>query len=221
MIFGNQSQGHIKRAGLVTTLAATMLVSLAACGGTPATPTPAAQPTAQLTATTAGSGAVAPVGTAVVTALETAMSTAPAALPTDGADMGDMGDRDEMAEGTTTPTEAAAGTNVGATATPAADQGIGGVNSIEIQGTLREWAIDLSQQEVPAGKVTFTVSNEGQFAHNFAVEDTTGVIGKTPTFSKADGAQTLELELAPGTYNIICTLPGHASRGQQTTLVVK
>ncbi|MDQ5826453.1 MAG: hypothetical protein M3441_19855 [Chloroflexota bacterium] len=221
MIFGNQSQSHIKRAGIITTLAVTMMVSLAACGGTPATPTPASQPTAQLTATTAGSGAVPPVGTAVVTALETAMPTAPAALATEGSDMGDMGDMGEMAEGTTTPAEPTAGTNAGSTATPAADQGTGGVNSVEVQGTLREWAIDLSQREVPAGKVTFTVTNEGQFAHNFAVEDTTGVIGKTPNFSKADGAQTLELELAPGTYNIICTLPGHASRGQQTTLVVK
>jgi plastocyanin len=135
--------------------------------------------------------------------------------------MGDLGDMGEMAEGTTTPAEPTAGTNAGGTATPAANQDTGGVNSVEVQGTLREWAIDLSQQEIPAGMVVFTVSNEGQFAHNFAVQDSTGVIGKTPTFSKADGAQTLELELAPGTYNIICTLPGHASRGQQTTLVVK
>lgn len=221
MIIGNQSQGHIKRAGLVTTLAAAMMVSLAACGGTPATPTPAAQPTAQLTATATDSGVAAPVETTGATALDTAVATVPAALATEGADMGDMGDMGEMAEGTTTPSEPTAGTNAEATATPAAGQGAGDTSSIEVQGTLREWAIDLSQREVPAGKVTFTVTNEGQFAHNFAVEDTTGVIGKTPNFSKTDGAQTLELELAPGTYNIICTLPGHASRGQQTTLVVK
>jgi plastocyanin len=135
--------------------------------------------------------------------------------------MGDMGDMGEMAEGTTTPTEPTATTGSTSAATPAGDQGTGGVNSVEVQGTLREWALDLSQQEVPAGMVVFTVSNEGQFAHNFAVQDSTGVIAKTPNFSKADGPQTLELELAPGTYTVICTLPGHASRGQQATLVVK
>lgn len=218
MIFGNHSQGNIKRAGLITTLAATMMVSLAACGGTPATPTPATQPTAQSTATAAGTGVAAPVETMGAIALGSAVATAPAALPTESSDMGDMG---EMAEGTTTPREPTATTGSTSAATPAGNQGTGGVNSVEVQGTLREWALDLSQQEVPAGMVVFTVSNEGQFAHNFAVQDSTGVLAKTPNFSKADGPQTLEVELAPGTYTVICTLPGHASRGQQATLVVK
>ncbi len=211
MVFGN-TQEHIKRAGLATTLAATLVFSLAACGGTAS---PTAAPTAQSTATVADSG-VDPIGTTEAMLPNEALATAPAALPTEGMDMG------EMAEGTTTPAEPTTGTAAEATATtPSGDQGTSAGSSVEVQGTLREWAIDLSQQEVPAGKVVFIVTNEGQFAHNFSVEDGTGVIAKTPNFSKADGAQTLEIELAPGTYNVICSLPGHAARGQQTILVVK
>jgi uncharacterized cupredoxin-like copper-binding protein len=218
MTLGNKLS-NIKRAGFVTTLAATMLVSLAACGGAPATTTPVTQPTAQATATE-DTGAASPVETTVGEALETAETTAPDAVGTETSDMGDMG---EMAEGTTTPTPATTDTNVGATATPAgaADQGTTAGATTEINATLREWALDLDQTEVPAGRVVFNVTNAGQFAHNLTVEDSTGVIGKTPNFGSADGVQTLELELTPGTYNIICSLPGHATRGQQNTLVVK
>lgn len=214
MTFKNHSQGNIKKAGLITTLAGIMLVSLAACGG-PATP--AATPVATATQPEA----MAPVGTTVPEGLETAITTAPSAVATESTDMGDMGDMAEMGdEATATPAPADAGG--AATPTPAADQGASDGSTTQVQGTLREWAIDLSQQEVPAGKVIFTVTNTGQNTHNFAVEDSTGaMIAKTPNFGSRDGAQTLELDLAPGTYTIICTLPGHATRGQRTQLVVK
>jgi plastocyanin len=126
-----------------------------------------------------------------------------------------------MDNNSATPTHPATDSSAAPTATPAAGQGATAGATTEVQGTLREWAIDLSQQEVPAGKVIFTVTNQGGSAHNFTVQDSTGVIGRTPNFSRSDGPQMLEVELAPGTYTIICSLPGHAARGQQTTLVVK
>jgi uncharacterized cupredoxin-like copper-binding protein len=91
----------------------------------------------------------------------------------------------------------------------------------EIQGTLREWAIDLSQTEVAAGTIRFVVNNTGQFPHNFTVTDGSSTLAKTSNFGKSDGPQTIEVTLTPGTYKIICSLPGHAERGQQINLVVK
>lgn len=91
----------------------------------------------------------------------------------------------------------------------------------EVSATLREWAIDLSQDEVPAGKVKFTVTNQGQMQHNLTVLDASGTVGATPTFGSSAGPQTLEVELKPGTYTLICSLPGHAARGQKITLTVK
>lgn len=214
MIFRTHLQADKKRAGLVSALALAMMVTVAACGG----PTdPGVQPVATATQTVE----LAPVETGVGAPVETAQATAPAALPTESSDMTDGADMGDMAEGATTPTQAATNPGGAATATPAADQGASEGATAEVQATLREWALDLDRQEVPAGKVVFNVTNAGQFAHNLTVEDSTGVIGKTPNFSSRDGAQVLELELAPGTYNVICSLPGHAARGQQNQLVVK
>jgi plastocyanin len=118
-------------------------------------------------------------------------------------------------------TPAANDSGAPATATPAADQGNSAGATTQVNATLREWALDLDQKEVPAGKVAFNVTNAGQMSHNFTVVDSSGVIGNTPSFTSRDGVQTLELDLAPGTYTVICSLPGHAARGQQNTLVVK
>jgi uncharacterized cupredoxin-like copper-binding protein len=115
-----------------------------------------------------------------------------------------------------TPTTA----DVAPTATQASSaQAAGSVT--QVQATLMEWSIQLSQSEVPAGRVRFTVTNHGQMMHNLTVLDSTGVLAQTPTFGSQQGAQTLEVDLKPGTYTLICSLPGHAARGQQTTLTVK
>jgi uncharacterized cupredoxin-like copper-binding protein len=93
--------------------------------------------------------------------------------------------------------------------------------STEIQATLREWAIDLSQAEVAAGKVRFTVTNAGGMPHNLTVTLNGATVGATSTFGSTAGPQTLEVDLQPGTYVLICSLPGHAQRGQKIDLVVK
>jgi plastocyanin len=107
--------------------------------------------------------------------------------------------------------------------TPTAGQGTSadGTSRSEIQATLREWAIDLSQNEVTAGTVRLVVTNQGQFTHNLTIAGPSGEITKTPNFSSNDGQQVLEVELQPGTYTVLCDIPGHAARGQQVTLTVK
>ena len=187
----------IKRVGLMSTVAVVVLLALAACGA----------------ADSAGSA------TGSATGQDSAVATQPTATAT-----GDMGD---MA--TAAPTEDTSANTIDAlpateaTATPGAGVGAGtqAGGTTEIQATLREWAIDLSRQEVAAGKITIVVTNQGQFAHNLTVTDAAGTIAKTPNFTASDGPQTLEVELQPGTYTIICNLPGHAARGQKTELVVK
>ncbi|HKP51736.1 MAG TPA: hypothetical protein VJ183_03695 [Chloroflexia bacterium] len=94
-------------------------------------------------------------------------------------------------------------------------------STTEVAATLREWSIELSQAEVPAGTIRFTVTNESRMQHNLTILDGSGEIAGTPDFSSRQGAQTLEVNLQPGTYTLICSLPGHAARGQRTTLVVK
>lgn len=104
----------------------------------------------------------------------------------------------------------------------AATTGDGATNAVEVQATLREWALDLNQTAVAAGTVRFVVNNMGTMPHNFTIKDASGAeLGHTATFPKSAGPQTLEMTLKPGTYTVYCSLPGHADRGQKNTLTVK
>lgn len=121
----------------------------------------------------------------------------------------------------TTEAMATAPANTDTAATPDTGAGTSSGSGTAVTATLREWAIDLSQAEVPAGKVTFTVTNQGQMPHNLTVTQNGATVGATSTFGSAAGAQTLAVDLKPGTYTLICSLPGHAQRGQKIDLVVK
>jgi hypothetical protein len=182
---------------LIAALAALMMLALAACGS--AGDGAATAPTATVPAATSGS-----------------TDTQPTTEPDDMATM-------PMEE--STPAVGTGSTDTAdATPTPAADSaaGSGGAGGVtEVGAVLREWAIDLTQAEVPAGTVRFTVTNQGRMQHNLAVQNAGGTIAKTATFASSAGAQTLEVQLEPGTYTLICDLPGHAQQGQKITLVVK
>jgi len=124
-------------------------------------------------------------------------------------------------DGTMSNTPQTSDASGSATSTPGTEAGQGDGSAAVVEATLREWALDLSQKEVPAGTVRFVVTNAGQFNHNLTVTDSNGQKAKTPNFKSSDGQQILEVELTPGTYGVICDLPGHASRGQKNELIVK
>ena len=183
---------NIKRIWVLGALAVGMMQTLAACGDTAATD----QPAVTTTDTPADTPAIIVPSTDTPA---TAMSSDPAtpAQPDMQSDM--------------TPTPAVA-----------TDGNQSGGSGTAVQATLKEWAITLSQSEVPAGKVTFTVTNEGMMAHNFTVVDSSGnIVNGTPNFAGPQGPQTLSVDLQAGNYTVLCTLPGHAARGQKAELVVK
>jgi hypothetical protein len=189
---------------LQSALALVAVVSLAACGGAAATPTTTTAPVPP-TATTAAAIVPEPEATATTVMEDMAgmEEATPTAVATDGA-----------APGGPVPTAPIA--------TPEGSSNGGTSGVTEINAVLKEWAIDMDQGEVSAGTVTFVVTNEGRMDHNLTVLDSNGIqMGGTPNFRGSAGAQTFEVTLAPGTYTIVCSLPGHAQRGQQTELVVK
>jgi uncharacterized cupredoxin-like copper-binding protein len=91
----------------------------------------------------------------------------------------------------------------------------------EVQLTTKEWEIIPGNVTVNAGKVRFIVTNAGTMSHNLTILLNGDVIGATPTFSPGDSPKIIEVDLQPGTYDMICSLPGHAARGQQGTITVK
>jgi uncharacterized cupredoxin-like copper-binding protein len=71
-----------------------------------------------------------------------------------------------------------------------------------------------------------TVVNEGGIAHNLAVErgpnprkETDELIG-TSSFLKGD-SEELKVNLAPGRYAMVCTVPGHRELGMVGTFRVR
>lgn len=87
--------------------------------------------------------------------------------------------------------------------------------------TLTEWSVTPADGEVAAGKVKFTVSNTGQFSHNYVIMDGANEVGRTPSFASAEGPKVLEVDLKPGAYTILCDITGHPEKGMIGRLTVK
>ncbi len=89
-----------------------------------------------------------------------------------------------------------------------------------VDATLSEWTIRLSNQAVPAGPVTFTITNGGSIPHAFEVEGR-GTEKETALIQPGTTA-TLTVTLDPGTYEIYCPVgrDSHKKLGMETHLKV-
>jgi uncharacterized cupredoxin-like copper-binding protein len=87
--------------------------------------------------------------------------------------------------------------------------------------TLQEFSITPADISVNAGKVRFVVTNIGTLSHNFTIMDSSGVVATTGTFPANESPKTIEVDLKAGTYQTLCTVPGHAQHGQRGTITAK
>jgi uncharacterized cupredoxin-like copper-binding protein len=87
---------------------------------------------------------------------------------------------------------------------------------------MREYRFDPRVTTVERG-TDLTVRNDGQTAHDLTVEQPTSphrrLIG-TEAFLGGDGGK-LAVDLPPGRYRMVCTIPGHEQRGMVGTLRVR
>lgn len=102
----------------------------------------------------------------------------------------------------------------GAPSQPGGQPSGGGPAAITVDE--KEWSITPSMTSVKAGQITFTVSNTGAIEHNFVIVETKFEIDATQPGKTKSGTTTLQ----PGTYTIICNIPGHEEAGMKTTLTV-
>jgi uncharacterized cupredoxin-like copper-binding protein len=92
-----------------------------------------------------------------------------------------------------------------------------------------EFLFHLSKKTVPAGKVTFKVTNNGQLPHDFELcssnKGTTkanACAGKTSAMINPTQTKTLTVTVSKaGKYEYLCTVPGHAATGMKGVLTVK
>jgi len=89
-----------------------------------------------------------------------------------------------------------------------------------VTAKLSEWKVELSQGTIPAGSVTFTVTNAGSIPHAFEVEGQ-GTEQETDVIQPGASA-TLTLTLTPGTYDVYCPVgqDSHKHLGMETHLRV-
>ena len=87
-----------------------------------------------------------------------------------------------------------------------------------VVAALGEWYLRMEQTTFEAGKVQLLVINEGRFPHVLEIEGVPGAI----TSRLASGeSEMLEVDLSPGTYTVVCPIPGHRERGQVALIVVE
>nr|BAL59339.1 hypothetical conserved protein [Candidatus Acetothermum autotrophicum] len=89
----------------------------------------------------------------------------------------------------------------------------------EISVVLKDGQIIPARMTIKAGKVRFVVKNQGTIDHGFEVEGG-GIEEEIDPFSPGQ-TRSLELELASGTYEVYCQVPGHKELGMKGELIVK
>ena len=89
-----------------------------------------------------------------------------------------------------------------------------------LSAKLSEWKVELSEATIPAGPVTFTITNTGSIPHAFEVEGE-GIEQETKLIQPGANA-TLTLTLNPGTYDVYCPVgdDSHKKLGMETRLEV-
>ena len=85
-----------------------------------------------------------------------------------------------------------------------------------IGADIGEFFITLDQSSVDEGEVVLNVDNQGSIGHVIAIDGT----GLSTSYLSSGASGSLSGALTPGTYNVICTISGHASAGMSTVLVV-
>jgi plastocyanin len=83
---------------------------------------------------------------------------------------------------------------------------------------MTEFAFDPDPITIAAGDTVLELVNEGAVDHNLLV----GELGRGSPSVKPGGSYELGLEgVEPGTYRVVCDLPGHTEAGMVTELIVR
>lgn len=81
----------------------------------------------------------------------------------------------------------------------------------------KEWTMTPQPGTAKAGTVKFVIKNEGTIEHNFVVKELNQELANSIQPGQSKEAS---ITLKPGTYTLICNIPGHEDAGMHTTLTV-
>jgi nitrite reductase (NO-forming) len=100
----------------------------------------------------------------------------------------------------------------------------------DVNVSLGDMWVKADEPEVKGGKVTFAVKNEGATVHGLAIApipikqsggmvDETALLGKGADLQGGD-SETVTWDLKPGSYELVCFMPGHYAAGQKLAFTV-
>jgi uncharacterized cupredoxin-like copper-binding protein len=105
----------------------------------------------------------------------------------------------------------------------------------KVSVSLKEFRVNSTATQAPAGRVTFNVRNNGTVPHELVVlrtdkpagsllsgarADETGNVGETGDLAPGAG-KSVVVKLKAGHYALVCNLPGHYRAGQHIDFTVK
>ena len=90
-----------------------------------------------------------------------------------------------------------------------------GPNIVNVR--LVDYAIEM-QNQLPAARTTFEITNDGDHQHNFEIEGQ-GIEEKLAEPLKEGESATLTVELKPGRYRVYCPVGDHATRQAMETII--
>lgn len=101
----------------------------------------------------------------------------------------------------------------------AASSVVAAAQSVAVPVTLSEWKIEMTRDTVPAGPVTFRLSNKGTVTHGFYVRGEG--VDKGSREIPAGESASLTMTLKPGTYEVFCPMSdnSHKAAGMVRKLV--
>lgn len=90
----------------------------------------------------------------------------------------------------------------------------------------QEWSLWPSRSTIPAGRVTVQLWNRGMDAHDLRIRRlgaTGALIGRMQGVRTTESGRLHQSTwtLRAGTYELYCSMPGHAARGMKVTLRVR
>ena len=96
----------------------------------------------------------------------------------------------------------------------------GGAGAAPVTLVAKEFLYEPREATARTGPVIFVIKNEGAIEHNFVLQD--AAKRKVAEIAVIEPGTSAEVKatVAPGTYGIICTLPGHRQAGMVATLKV-
>jgi plastocyanin len=95
----------------------------------------------------------------------------------------------------------------------------GAGDTLQLAASPTDIAFDTTELTSKPGEVTIDFDNPAAIEHNVAIEQDGKELATTETIT--EGKASLSVDLAPGTYTFLCTVPGHAEAGMQGVLTVR